>query len=307
MPVKFTFLILPYTHLMDLAGPDQVILEAIGFGADWEIHYCTYASELISSAGLPLGKVKHFSEIDMQAGDFLMVPGADVDFIINGSEIKAQTDMLEWMRGLKSRQVTICSICAGAFALALSGILDGKNCTTHWKRTKELQAYFPQVNVIENVLFTEQDGIYTSAGIASGIDMTLHIVERLKGEYFAHKVARELVIYNRRSGNQSQHSIFFNYRNHIHSGIHAVQDWLHEHLDKKNSLTELAEIACMSDRNLTRIFKKETGLTVNEYITLLRKETIKKLLQNPDMSRTQMARVCGLESERQLGRLIKAL
>ncbi|HOY03994.1 MAG TPA: DJ-1/PfpI family protein [Saprospiraceae bacterium] len=307
MPVKFTFLVLPHIHLMDLAGPDQVILEAIGFGADWEIHYCSYSPELVSSAGLPLGQVKHFRQVPLCKGDYLLVPGADVGFMLHENELKAQPDLLAWIREAYAQGVTVCSICTGAYVLALSGILDGKDCTTHWKRTKELQAYFPALQVVENVLFTQEDGIFTSAGVAAGIDMTLHIVEERMGEYFAHRVARELVIYNRRSGNQSQHSLFFDYRNHIHSGIHAVQDWLQEHLDRKNSLSELAEIACMSERNFTRIFKRETGLTVNDYITLLRRETIKKLLQKPDMSRPQIARACGLDSERQLARLIKTL
>ena len=307
MPVQFTFLVLPHVHLMDLAGPDQVLLEAIGFGADWRVEYCSFSPELVSSAGMPLGTVKHFNEISLQPGDYLLVPGADVSYMMQGAELKAQTDMFDWMREAYANGVNVCSICTGAYVLALSGILNGKECTTHWKRTQELQKYFPELQVIENVLFTEQDRLYTSAGVAAGIDMSLHIVEQMQGEYFAHKVARELVIYNRRSGRQSQHSIFLNYRNHIHSGIHAVQDWLQEHLDRKNALPELADIACMSERNFTRIFKKETGLTVNAYITLLRKEKLRKLLKNPDLTRIQLARACGLDSERQLSRLLQSL
>lgn len=307
MPTKFVFLILPHTHIMDLAGPDQVLFEAIGFGADFSLEYCSYTQKLMSSAGLPFGKIKHYSRVELHAGDYLMVPGADVQFMLSDSELKAQKDLFAWIKGQYEQQVTVCSICTGAYILAMSGLLDGKSCTTHWKKTKPLQELFPRINVVENVLFTEQEGIFTSAGVASGIDMTLHIVEQLKGEYFAHQVARELVIYNRRSGNQSQHSIYFKYRNHIHAGIHAVQDWLETHLEQKKSIEELAEIACMSARNFTRVFKKETGLTVIEYTTLLRKERLKKLLQNADLSRAQLARACGLDSERQLSRLIRAL
>lgn len=172
------------------------------------------------------------------------------------------------------------------------------------ERTKELQQLYPKAKVVENVLFTEDGNIYASAGIASGIDMALYIVEKIMGSFFAHKVARELVIYTRRSGNQHQHSELLNYRNHIHTGIHKTQDWLHENLHKKVSLKFLAGIANMSDRNFTRVFKKETSLTVNEYITLLRKEKITQLLNNPDMSRAQIAKQCGLKSERQVSRLI---
>ncbi|MBK6273487.1 MAG: helix-turn-helix domain-containing protein [Saprospirales bacterium] len=112
------------------------------------------------------------------------------------------------------------------------------------------------------------------------------------------------MIYNRRKGNQSQHSVYTNYRNHIHTGIHTVQDWLQENLHKKVSLVELAAMASMSDRNLTRIFKKETGLTVNAYINLLRKEKINELLNHPDLSRIQIAKKVGLNSERHVSRII---
>ena len=304
MPTQMVFLLLPHTHLMDLAGPDQVFFEALGFGADLRIAYCGLGREVGSSAGLPFGKLPHFSEIEFHPGDFLIVPGAE-GYYLKSAAFAAETPVLTWIREAYARQVRVCSICSGSFALALSGILDGKTCTTHWKRTSELQAAFPQLRVAENVLFTEQDGIYTSAGIASGIDMALHIVGQLYGEMFAHRVAREMVIYNRRSGNQPQKSILLDFRNHIHAGVHRVQDWLQEHLDQKATLLQLAEIACMSDRNFTRTFKRETGLTVNEYVTLLRKEKIKQLLQSPDQSRGQIAQQCGLRSERHVGRIMR--
>jgi len=283
MATKVIFLILPNTHLMDLAGPDQVFLEAIDFGADLEIEYCSYANNISTSAGLPFGKVQHFSKVNYKKGDFLFIPGADIAFL-HSAEFTKQKLLFSWIKKCYEDKVIICSVCTGSFVLALSGILDGKNCTTHWKRTTELQKMYPKLQVIENVLFTQEEGIYTSAGIASGLDMALHIIEELKNEYFAHKVARELVIYNRRKGSQSQHSVYTNYRNHIHTGIHTVQDW--------------------SDRNLTRIFKKETGLTVNAYINLLRKEKINELLNHPDLSRIQIAKKVGLKSERHVSRII---
>ena len=303
MATKIIFLILPNTHLMDLAGPDQVFLEAIDFGADLKIEYCSYANNISTSAGLPFGKVRHFSKVNYKKGDFLFIPGADIAFL-HSAEFTKQKLLFSWIKKCYEDKVIICSVCTGSFVLALSGILDGKNCTTHWKRTTELQKMYPKLQVIENVLFTQEEGIYTSAGIASGLDMALHIIEELKNEYFAHKVARELVIYNRRKGSQSQHSVYTNYRNHIHTGIHTVQDWLQENLHKKVSLVELAAMASMSDRNLTRIFKKETGLTVNAYINLLRKEKINELLNHPDLSRIQIAKKVGLKSERHVSRII---
>lgn len=304
MAIKIVYLILPHVHLMDLAGPDQVFFESIDFGADFTLSYCSYTNDVVSSAGLPFGKLQHFSKVKIQAGDFVIVPGADLKFI-QSKQFKQETELFDWLRECYEMKANICSICSGAFVLAESGLLDGKSCTTHWKRTSELQKLYPKLNVLENVLFTEEDGIYTSAGIASGIDMALHITEILKGEYFAHKVAREIVIYNRRKGNQTQQNIYTDYRNHIHVGIHKVQDWLQENIDKKVTLVMLADIASMSDRNLTRVFKKETGLTVNEFINLLRKEKIHHLMNQPDLSRSQIAKQVGLKSERHVSRIMQ--
>jgi transcriptional regulator GlxA family with amidase domain len=305
MKVKFVFLVLPQIHLMDLAGPDQAILEAIDFGADFEIEYCCLENNVITTAGLPIANLKYFSEVQFNAGDFLIIPGSNASYLIS-DEFKAQNKLLNWIIQNYNSGVKIVSICAGAFVLAECGLLNNIPCTTHFKRTKQLQELYPQTKVMDNILFTQQDGIYTSAGIASGIDITLHIIEELKGSYFAHLVARELVVYNRRNGHQKQESELLSFRNHIHSGIHKVQDWIIENINHKTNLNELAEIACMSERNFTRIFKKETDITVNDYITIIRKEKIKEFLKNPDLTRVEIASYVGLQSERQLSRLINS-
>ncbi|MFZ1634456.1 MAG: helix-turn-helix domain-containing protein, partial [Chitinophagales bacterium] len=132
------------------------------------------------------------------------------------------------------------------------------------------------------------------------------IVEKLTNGYFAHKVARELVIYYRRDGVSLQENVFLQFRNHIHEGIHKAQDYIIEHIHIKHNNHELAQIACMSDRNFTRTFKLETGITVNDFITNIRIEKLKTLIQNPDLSRKQIATQIGLESEKQVARLLKS-
>lgn len=303
MAVKFIFPILPELHLLDLAGPCQVIQAAIGFGADFEIEYCSLSNPVSTSAGLPFGKLLHFSEIKIKKDDFIIVAGTSTAYLTS-DEFQSELKFHDWLYNSYSMGVNICSICTGAFALGCAGLLDGIKCTTHFSRTKLLQKSFRQAYVQENILFTEEEGIYTSAGISSGIDLTLQIVENLKGSYFAHQVARELVVYNRRNANHKQTSELLEFRNHMHSGIHKVQDWLQQNLHKRTSIIELANIANMSDRNFTRVFKRETGITVKKYVTLLRKEKIGQLSKNPDLSKSQIARKCGLTSERQLFRII---
>jgi transcriptional regulator GlxA family with amidase domain len=288
---------------MDLAGPDQAIHEAIDYGADFEIAYCGIDQKIMTSSGLPFGEVPHFSSIELNKGDYLIIPGANYSFLTSKDFLK-QKSLFKWIKHHYQNGVNICSICIGAFVLAESGILNGMNCTTHFKKTKALQTIYPEINVIENILFTEQNGIYTSAGIAAGIDLTLHIIENIYDSYFANKVARELVVYNRRKGNSSQESEMLSFRNHIHAGIHKAQDYIIEHIDTKMNLIQLAEIANMSERNFTRIFKKETAITVNEYINVIRKEIISKLIKNPDWSKIEIANKVGLNSEKQLRRIL---
>ncbi len=303
MPTKFTFLLLPQIHILDLAGPDQAIHEAIDYHADFEIEYCSINKPICTSSGLPFSKVKHFSKVKLNKGDFLIVPGAAHTYLISPEFIK-QKDLFGWLRLNYAKGVNLCSICMGAFVLAESGLLNGIGCTTHFKKTKDLQMRYPAIQVNENILFTDQNRIYTSAGIASGIDLMLHIIEKIKGSYFAHLVARELVVYNRRNGNAAQESELMKFRNHIHSGIHLVQDFIIENINKKRTLSELADLANMSERNFTRIFKKETGNTVHHFITSIRKEKIKELLKHPDHSILSVANKVGLNSEKQVKRIL---
>lgn len=306
MPTKIIFLVSPRTHFLDLAGPDQVFFEAIFYKAPFELVYCSFAPEEAGTAsGLRFASLPHYAGIEVNKGDYIFIPGMDTE-VITGSHSGAMKDLFAWLTAAYERQAHLCSVCTGAFLLAAAGLLNGKTCTTHWKYTQKLQQQYPRLKVLENVLFTERDSVFTSAGIASGVDMALHIVEKEMGAYFANKVAREIVVYIRREGNQAQQSVFLSYRNHIHAGIHAVQDWLVEHLDQKNSLVQLADRAHMSSRNFTRIFKKETGITIGDYIALLRREKIRELLKKPDLSRAQVARQVGLGSERQVNRLIKS-
>jgi transcriptional regulator GlxA family with amidase domain len=303
---KIVFLVLPEIQLLDLAGADQVFYEARCYGSDIEIDYCSFENAIKTSTLLPIGKVKDLHEITFKAGDYLIIPGAETPYLLS-DEFRAKTQVFEWLKMAYSQRVILCSVCTGAFVLALAGLLNGRKCTTHWKRTAQLQALFPKTEVIENILFIEDGGILTSAGVTSGIDLALHIVSQLEDDFFAYKVARELVIYMRRHGNHAQQSVFLQYRNHIHSGVHKVQDWLQENIHQKSSLPALAEIACMSTRNFTRIFKKETGISVNDFTTLIRKEKIKALLKKPDITRSQIAMQCGLKSERQIARLLRQL
>jgi transcriptional regulator GlxA family with amidase domain len=147
--------------------------------------------------------------------------------------------------------------------------------------------------------------VYTSAGIATGIDLALFLLEERHGKKLASQVAKELVVYIRREGREEQESIFLQHRNHTDEKIHAVQDWIARNLSKKISLEMLSDIASTSPRNLTRIFKKETGLTVSQYQNTIRVEKAKSLLANSNYKLDHIAKLCGLNTSKHLRTLIQ--
>lgn len=303
MVKKIVFLIQPQTNLLDLGGATQVFLEAQNNGLQLDIQFCTFDNHITSGIGLPFGNLKNYNQVQFCEGDYLFVISTNIQYILSKQYNIANT-LYRWFNEAHALGVHICAICNGAFLLGKVGLLDGRKCTTHWKRTKELRQLFPKAQVQENIIYIEDNGITTSAGGASGIDVSLHVLSKLKDDFFVHKISRELIVYQRRNGSDAQHSIFMEKRNHLHTGIHHVQDHIHSNIHKKFNLNELAEMANMSYRNFSRIFKRETNVTANQYINLVRKERISLLLQNPDLSRRQIANAVGLESERQLNRIM---
>jgi transcriptional regulator GlxA family with amidase domain len=213
--------------------------------------------------------------------------------------------MLEWVARCHQQGITLCSICTGAFMLAKAGVLQDKECTTHWRYTEQLQQRYKRLKVLRNRLYVKSGNVYTSAGIATGIDLALFLLEERHGKRFASQVAKELVVYIRREGAEEQESIFLQHRDHIDEQIHAVQDWIARNLSKKLSLDTLADMAHTSPRNLTRIFKKQTGLTISQYQNSIRVEKAKSLLANSNYKLDHIAKLCGLHTTKHLRILIQ--
>lgn len=300
---KVVFILPPFLELLDLAGPLQVFNESKFYGLDIEILFYTVESNVVCSVGLPFGNIENFEKATLNTGDFIFIPG--VTFEALEKHMYHKKSFFTWLVSNSQKGVNICSVCNATFILGKAGLLDNKECTTHWRRIDALKALFPKAKVLSDVLFVKSDNTYTSAGISSGIDMALAILEQLTDARFVNKVARGLVVYHRRSSKHSQHSIYLDYRNHINPKIHEVQDFIIEHLSSKISLEELASIACMSSRNLSRVFKEVTGITIVDYLTKLRIEKAKTLENNPDYTVEFIAAECGFKSARQLQRIMK--
>ena len=302
---KIAFIVPPSVELLDLAGPVQVFTEAKFYGYDVHLEFYSYDTDIECSSHIPFGKIPNFSEAALTDGDYVFIPGTEHTYL-NSFDFKTQIDFFKWLNECSRLNVNICSVCTGAFILGQAGLLDGIECTTHWRRIPELRQRFPKATILEDVLFVKSKNIYTSAGISAGIDLALSILEDLKGPLFTHKVARGLVVYHRRSHSHTQESIYLDYRNHINPQVHEVQDFLIDHLSGENSIDMLAELVAMSPRNLSRVFKEKTGITILEYLTQLRIEKAKTLLNNPNYTLEYIAAQCGFKTARQLHRILKA-
>ena len=302
---KIAFIVPPTVELLDLAGPVQVFTEAKLYGLEIEIEFYSYCADPVSTSGLGFAALKNFKEANLQAGDYLFVPGMEFSYI-RSSAFEAETDFFDWLKVTSANGITVCSVCQGAFALGKAGLLHNIECTTHWGRVADLQAQFPTAKVLTDILYIKSNNIYTSAGISSGIDMALAILEDLKGPFFTHKIARVMVVYHRRSGNHKPQSIYLDYRKHINPQVHEVQDYLINNLSGENNIDTLASLVNMSPRNLSRVFKEKTGSTILEYHTLLRKEYANTMLNNPEYTIDFIAAKCGFKSARQLQRILKS-
>ena len=296
-PRRVLVLLLPAVHALDFAGPVQAVYEANGFGARYELHYVGATSEVRSAQGFVFAGVEPLPII--AADDWILVPG------IESSQLDHVGVPADWLRLATARAARVSSICSGAFALARAGALEGRLCTTHWKILERLRQWSPTARVLDNRLFVRDGNVVTSAGEASGIDMTLALIQEDYGPALVAKVAREMVVYMRRSGDSAQGSIYLQHRDHTHPGVHRVQDWIVEHPERKATLESLAAVAAVSPRHLTRIFRAATGVTLTRYAHKVKLEVARSLLENQALTLEAIAGRCGFEDARQLRRLWK--
>ena len=287
-------------HLLDLAGAVQSFYEAGEYGQPYEILYVADDPGPVCSAGLPFAELMHYSTVKVRPGDLLIVAGFDLRYLSAARKPRLHN----WLKKAAQTQATVCSICTGAFLLAEAGLLDGKTCTTHWKYLQRLQKEFPALTVLSDRLFVKSGNIHTSAGVTTGLDMALSLLEDRHGPEFAYKIAREMVVYIRRDGSEPQESIYLQYRAHVNQHIHTVQDWMIQHLQKKIRIEELAALIFTSPRNLTRLFKATTGVTVGQYLEKLRVEKAVSLLRQRAKIGT-IPRQCGLQSANQLRSMLR--
>jgi transcriptional regulator GlxA family with amidase domain len=299
MRQRVIFHVLPQVEILDLAGPLQAFHSANLFGAGFEVRICSPEPRIQSDQGLWLSDLEPPPD-DVDEDDLVIVPGGSFKVMS-----RVDPKVSAWIRRAYERGAYVTSVCTGAFALASAGLLDERQCTTHWARVDDLKRLAPRARVLTNRLFVEDGRVTTSAGIASGIDMALAFVDRRYGPVVTSATARELVVYLRRDGAHGQQSVYLDYRTHLNPGVHRVQDWLVAHPAERATQEELARVAGMSVRNLTRVFRQATGISILEFATKVRLELARTLLADPGLTIDAVAERCGFDTAAHLRRLWK--
>lgn len=295
---QVVFLLVPQVHLLDLAGPAQVFSTAATLGYDYRLRYFGEQEDVPTAQGLPV-------RVDVEPPrlgpeDLIVVPGWRAPTIGRNGRLTAGT--LRWLADHHAAGGTVASVCAGADALGRAGLLDGRRCTTHHEVQDELARRYPRATVVRDVLYVVDGRVVTSAGIASGIDLALHLVATAHGPGAAGRIARSMVVYARRNGNEQQASAMLRHRAHLSDAVHRAQDQIDARYGETLPLAELAGATGVSERTLTRLFVRVTGLTPLRYQQLLRLERAEHLIGH-GATVESAARTVGFADARMLRRL----
>jgi transcriptional regulator GlxA family with amidase domain len=291
------FVLVPGVHLLDLAGPSQVFSTASDYGEEYDVVYVGEQPDVMTAQGLEVKAATCWPTL--HPDDLLIVPGWRSPSL---TWTPLQPESLARLRQHHEAGGTVASVCAGADALGRAGLLDGRRCTTHHDVQDELAARYPTATVVRDVLFTTDDRVVTSAGIASGIDLALHLLATRHGPAMAARVARQMVVYARRNGDEPQESAMLRHRGHLSNVVHRVQDAIDEGFGKPLPLARLASTAGVSERTLTRLFQRGTGTTPLRYQQSLRLERAEHLI-GQGFTVDSAARAVGFEDARMLRRL----
>ncbi|MFB7330618.1 GlxA family transcriptional regulator [Streptomyces adustus] len=201
--------------------------------------------------------------------------------------------LVSWIGRAAARSRRVASVCGGSFLLAEAGLLDGRHATTHWAYTEAMAGRYPEVTVDAEPIFVWDGPFVTSAGVSTGIDMALALVEADHGAPLALEVARFLVLPLRRHGGQPQVSAVLDAQLADHPPIRAAQEWIMHNLDHRLPVAEIALRANMSPRNFSRVFRREVGATPGQYVERKRIARARELLETTDLAIAQIARRCG--------------
>ncbi|MDL2265693.1 GlxA family transcriptional regulator [Parabacteroides sp. OttesenSCG-928-G07] len=296
------FLVIPEATLLDITGPFEVFSQANEYlqaqtGREEPAYVLRTLSavrgrSVRTASGLVIeceGTIRGMRD----AVDTLFVPG-----VPNGrlAEYRVGNEVLQWIKGQAERANRICSVCTGTFLLAQAGVLHNKKATTHWEKCATLSREYPDVEVDHDSIFVKDGTVYTSAGISAGMDLALALVEEDWGRDVALEIAKQMVLYLKRPGSQSQYSSVLTHQRIDYRPVRGIINWISEHLHEQLTVELLAEQSAMSVRNFSRVFTRETGVTPARFIDKLRVERACRYLLDTRLSLKEIAVLSGLGS-----------
>jgi transcriptional regulator GlxA family with amidase domain len=282
----------PSVQILDVVGPLEVFAIASrhlrGDDCGYEVEIvAASAGPVTASSGLEL--VARRAYRDVRSGvDTLLVAGGE-----GTAQAMADQALLAWLRRMAPRVRRLGSVCTGTFILAEAGLLRGKRVTTHWMGCRALAARYPDLTVDPDPIFVRDGALYTSAGVTAGMDLALALVEEDHGREVALRVARQLVLFLRRPGGQSQFSAQLAVQAADREPIRELQAWIQDHVDADLSVPALAERTAMSPRNFARVFAQQVGITPARFVEKVRVEAARRRLEESSHGVDAIAAQCG--------------
>jgi transcriptional regulator GlxA family with amidase domain len=291
----------PTAQSLEIAGPVEIFATAVvklrEAGRALSLPYrvtvaaCTETLAIRSAtSGLTITADCPWSAVHGDIDTLLVAGGMD---LWTGAD---SPELLEWLRATSKNARRTASVCTGAFVLAEAGLLDGKRVTTHWYFSQKLQQDYPMLKVDPEPLFIRDGNTVTAAGVTSGLDLALALVEEDLGADIALRVARALVLFVRRAGGESQFSTALAFQSSSRLPLRELPIWILEHLQVNLNVETLAARVAMSPRHFSRTFVNEFGVTPAEFVEQLRVDTARRLLSESDRSLGEIAERVGFGS-----------
>lgn len=226
-------------------------------------------------------------------------PALDTVVIPGGSglrDAKIAGRLVSWLRASARGIRRVASVCTGIYALAPTGLLDGRRATTHWRFAEDVVRRFPKLTVDADAIFVRDGPFYTSAGVTAGMDLALALIEEDHGARLAIRVAREMVVHHKRAGGQQQYSEPLRYQAEHRDRLGELASWLMSNLSSDLSVETLAERACLSSRHFSRRFKEAFLTTPADFVERARLDEARRRLAMAGPSLSQVGVSVGFES-----------
>lgn len=291
----------PDAQILDVTGPIEVFSTAARFLDDVD-----YRTLVVSSQGGPVSAscgmqfaTSPVDEVRTEIDTLVVAGGADMDAPSHDRHL------VDNLRRLAAGARRVTSVCSGAFLLAAAGLLDGRRATTHWQECGMLAENYPDVTVDPDAIYVRDEHVWTSAGVTAGIDLSLALLAQDHGRPAAATVARQLVVYLRRSGGQSQFSRLLAAQSAETEPIRELLVWIVDHLTEDLSVPALADRVHLSERQFRRVFKREVGVNPVDHVETVRLEAACSLLETTERPIEEIVRECGFANPETMNRAFR--